>query len=510
MDRCIQFFTVVDEEVDQRTMSELTSDEVASLPIYMHYFGLDDHPLSLDAVDTLAASMVSTEEPAGGKVPAGYTYLSQFIFHDLTWLSEEGGGTKNKASSALDMDSLLGNRFTLPDPPCPGSNDALRVGMTHNGEGSLPPLPWDVPRKPRCVAASDEDRRPKGFPLVPDLRNEGFLQLAQTHVVFLKFYNAVARHNGYGGSKFNEAAARREFVQHVQSVVLFDLLETLAEPLVYEDVVIRNARRVIHPDAVTKKSPFLIPIEFAAAAARYGHSMVRQRYAWNSDHDDNLPADLVTLITTSWQNGYPGSPQLGKLARDWVIDWERFFDFSPLIGAGARTPVPANPISPRITETMGNLPAHIRPLPSGGKSPPVGSTFSVSRATLRRQVQFQMVSAQKIIYAIEHMKDAIPIERSLTPDELAGPPGPTADAFRKFPELAEKTPIWFYVLREAEVLGGGERLGPLGSRLIAETLHAAVEAAGQDSLVANPGWKPSLPCHGSRFMMTDLIAFASA
>src|SRR5215468_873475 len=272
-DKRIQYFTVTDDALAERVLSDLRSDEVRSLPVYKYYFDRDLQPLSLEAIEALAASMVSTDEPAGGTVPAGYTYLSQFIFHDLTWLSEDGGGIENKASSALDMDSVLGNRFALPDPSCPGSNDALRVGMTHKGWGCLKPLPDDVPRKPRCVAVSHDDSSPTGFPLIPDLRNEGFLQLAQMHVLFLKFYNAVARHNGYGDDKFDEAAAKRAFVQHVQSVVLFDLLVMLADAAVYQDVVVRNARRVIHPDAVTKESPFLIPIEFAAAAARYGHSM---------------------------------------------------------------------------------------------------------------------------------------------------------------------------------------------------------------------------------------------
>jgi len=236
--------------------------------------------------------------------------------------------------------------------------------------------------------------------------------------------------------------------------------------------------------------------------------MARQRYAWNDDHDENRQVGLDTLITTSWQNGPPDSPRLTQLDRDWVIDWQRFFDFGPLLGTAGRPPVHANPIRPRVAQTMGNLPAYIRPVPSGSNPPPPGSTFNIARATLLRQIQFQMASAQSIIAFIESVKGAPPI-RHLTPAELAGPPGPTADAFQRFPKLADKTPIWFYVLREAEVVGCGERLGPLGSRLVAETLHAAVETAGSESLVANPGWTPSLPCLGKHFMMTDLIAFAS-
>ncbi|HSH94044.1 MAG TPA: hypothetical protein VK968_07850, partial [Roseimicrobium sp.] len=453
-------------------------------------------------VDDLAASMVDAQGAAPGRVPAGYTYLAQFIIHDLTWLSPKGEKEQNKASAMLDMDSVLGNRFADPEPGCPGSVDALRVGLTLAGYGTDElPLPDDVPRK-------EADSFPTGSPLIPDTRNEAFLQLAQMHVAFLKFYNAVARKNGFGGDGFDEDAAKQNFRQHVQSVVLYDLLERLTDPVVYEDVVTGNRRRIIHPDRVTDQNPFVIPIEFAAAAARFGHTMVRESYEWNATHHEGRPADLITLVTLSHQNSYPGDARLLHLPRDWVIDWQRFFDFSPLLGATARTPVGANLISPRVAQTMGSLPEHLRVTPSGKKVPDDRATFNIARETLRRQLDFMMASAQTAIDCINCcMPEELSIEK-LTPDELAGEESRTSTVFGRHPELAGMTPIWFYVLREAELKGGGERLGPFGSRLVAETIHAAIEATGKDSLTANSHWTPCLPFREKNFKMTDLIAYA--
>ena len=61
--------------------------------------------------------------------------------------------------------------------------------------------------------------------------------------------------------------------------------------------------------------------------------------------------------------------------------------------------------------------------------------------------------------------------------------------------LHEQTPLWYYILREAEVLGirkfrGGECLGPLGSRIVAEVLLGVMNADPNHYLNADPTWSP--------------------
>ena len=73
-------------------------------------------------------------------------------------------------------------------------------------------------------------------------------------------------------------------------------------------------------------------------------------------------------------------------------------------------------------------------------------------------------------------------------------------------ELRDNCPLWFYVLREAETIGRG-RLGPVGSRIVAETFHRAMETS-RHSIVREPTWRPTLGDEPGRFLMTDLLKFA--
>ncbi len=72
--------------------------------------------------------------------------------------------------------------------------------------------------------------------------------------------------------------------------------------------------------------------------------------------------------------------------------------------------------------------------------------------------------------------------------------------------LATRTPLWFYILREAELNNG--RLKGVGARIVAETFHRAMQAS-RFSVVRNPGFKPTLGPRKAKgiFEMTDLLFF---
>jgi len=85
--------------------------------------------------------------------------------------------------------------------------------------------------------------------------------------------------------------------------------------------------------------------------------------------------------------------------------------------------------------------------------------------------------------------------------------------------LNEKTPLWYYLLREAELLGrrrfrGGECLGPLGSRIVGEVLLGVLNADPEHYLNVDPNWRPLTAVFGrsseSRRIDTlrEFIAFA--
>jgi hypothetical protein len=71
-----------------------------------------------------------------------------------------------------------------------------------------------------------------------------------------------------------------------------------------------------------------------------------------------------------------------------------------------------------------------------------------------------------------------------------------------------ETPLWYYILKEAEIQGQGLRLGQVGSRIIAEVFIGLLEGDSNSYLTRNPDWKPSLPSAiPGTFTMADLLKF---
>ena len=66
-------------------------------------------------------------------------------------------------------------------------------------------------------------------------------------------------------------------------------------------------------------------------------------------------------------------------------------------------------------------------------------------------------------------------------------------------------PLWFYVLKEAELLGN-EKLGPMGGRIVAEVLLGLLKGDPSSYINVEPNWKPTLSS-AADFKMADLIAF---
>jgi hypothetical protein len=228
--------------------------------------------------------------------------------------------------------------------------------------------------------------------------------------------------------------------------------------------------------------------------------MVRARYEWNSIHID---AYFETLFETSHRNSWPNVSgiKMTKIGDDWIIDWRRFFELDGLFSGPPTNR--AKTIDTRLELPLSTLPEHFH-----NPDAPKGPTFNLAHTTLARQRTLQMRSAQEAIALMNPLLGSHAIT-PLTTAELVGTDTDRVKVFLDFPDLVENTPIWFYVLREAEVSGINGSLGPMGSRLVMETVHAAIEAA-EFSILATPGWQPSLPRSNSgNFTMPDLILFSA-
>jgi hypothetical protein len=65
-------------------------------------------------------------------------------------------------------------------------------------------------------------------------------------------------------------------------------------------------------------------------------------------------------------------------------------------------------------------------------------------------------------------------------------------------------PLWFYILKEAEHRGG-DRLGPVGGRIVAEVLIGLLRADPASYLSREPDWEPTLAAAGPSFDLADLL-----
>jgi hypothetical protein len=431
-------------------------------------------------------------------IPAAYTYFGQFVFHDIThWKPPVGDGpVAGLRSAALDLDSVLGFEPSDTADGDPNLTTPLPLGSTTRDLRG-------------CSFAADLPRSPCGAPLIADARNDDNLALAQVHVAMTAFANAVRAAVGPQGRAAALAAT------HVQAVVLSDYLPRILDPDVFRDVM-ENGRAIVWPDEA-EDTPFLVPLEFVAACGRFGHSMVKHRYDWNAHHPGaGAPAFWESTYSST---AYP----MRMLDWSWVSDWGRLLpaegETVPGGGPGGRWPLQAAALSSRLADPLRRMP--VAALPPGGPGQPPLSANLATRS-LERAQSLRLSSGQA---AVRRMNERLaargrPTVPLLSRDDILAGEGDAArtilTAAGPGGRLCDETPMWLYVLKEADVQQGSRRLGAFGSRIVGETLDAAV-AASSPSMLAGDGRRPELswrpdprlrPSRPDRYGLRDLVAFA--
>lgn len=439
----------------------------------------------------LGSTITAKGESPDGPIPAGYTYFGQFVDHDIT-LDTTAGKPEDAAplvddfaadairqgrSPSLDLDSLYGapgKQAELLDV----DGARLRLGTTSPAQGVPAMAGFDVPR----VAEGER----KGEAIIGDDRNDENLIVQQMHVVFLRFHNKVVGEldAGADGPPVLLAAARQLVTRHYQWIVLNDFVARLADPGVFAEVVraghdggVRLAPRVFK---VTGPQTPPMPLEFSAAAFRLGHSMVRDTYSWNRIFRKGTAFKLFFVFShLSGGIGRTGSDDPDKsfgtlfatFPSNWIADWRRMVPLEQVPGfpafvrgenegAGEIPLNMAKAIDTRMAEELGRLPF------KGG---------NLAGRNLIRGARNGLPSGQDLADAVVAAGD--PRAVALTPEEICRGLPPEALRVVREHEFDVKTPLWYYVLKEAEIRAGGLHLGPLGSRILVETFVALIRAS---------------------------------
>ena len=207
-----------------------------------------------------------------------------------------------------------------------------------------------------------------------------------------------------------------------------------------------------------------MPVEFQGAAYRMGHSMVRPSYRANLAGDNGQPFFAFVFDPAQHGKSDPDDLRGGCRAPRRFVGWQTFFDF------GDGEVKPNKRIDTKISTTLFDLPLGA----IASHDPPT----ALPQRNLLRHLTWQLPSGQRIARAI----DVTPLAPSQL-RELA----PLRAGFER------STPLWYYVLKEAELLADGLHLGPVGGRIVAEVFIGLLQTDPGSYLSTRPRWRPTLP-----------------
>ena len=515
---------------DTSPFDYLFDDLAAAWPA--HHLPVDDPAAVVTALEALGAAMVE-DPPAGpdplaqpdnSTIPPVYTYWGQFIDHDMTANTDRDSAVSDITASPfvprapafvranlenlrqpqLNLDSLYGDGPTF-DPAHPTEAAALYDGISfvvgevaEVADPGKPPLAG-VPVAPVGDLAHD---LPRGGTTarIADARNDENLIIAQLHVAFLRFHNAVvdwvrANEHPGGGERGVFRRARRLTRWHYQWLVANDFLRTVALTGVADHVLFSD-----DPAYRRRHGRAYMPLEHSVAAYRFGHSMVRGSYDYNRNFGrpgtnvlPNASFGLLFAFTGKATPPFFGATQ--ALPFNWVIEWERFVD------RGSALPDHfARRIDTRLAPPLRDLANE-----GTGAAPPIALILRrLATRNLLRGYLLGIPTGQAVAAALG--------VTPLTATELQRGNSVFLNEALAAGGFLERTPLWFYVLKEAEVRANGSSLGEVGSRIVCETIIGQLREDPASYLNVEEGWAPAdgvrLPNGDAIVSIADLLRFA--
>jgi Animal haem peroxidase len=498
---------------------------------------VDYDPLKLSNPDTIVGIIATSidqglDDPSDTPddqenpfVPAAYTYLGQFIDHDLTFDTRSTLKTipadlssfpNDERTPRLDMDCLYGL----------GPNSAPFMYDEDGRLATNPGKPFDLPRSATLFKPDDQASHRA---IIGDPRNDENSIVCQLQLAFLQFHNAMIsyfKRQGLSGSDLFRTA-QREVRFTYQKIVVTDFLKRVVQGSVYEPFVRAHKERGDAAYKLYKKGALraALPLEFTGAAYRFGHSGIRNAYRLN-DH-------FQRKIFNGSDDATESLVGFGDLPEDHRIDWSLFVTASlpPGQKGDNRSEVNGQPVKDdpkrlqyayKIDTTLVN-PLHALPPRIAGATPPFNA---LAARNLKRGYNFSLPSGQDIARAlgVSHHPPLVFGEQLLPFAKMPDMPAKDAAA------LEANTPLWLYILAEGQAClakpdgsfatktdengktavdkdsDAGTQLGPVGGRILLETFFGILDDDEESYVHAN-GWHSVVKPGADTITLWDVLRF---
>jgi hypothetical protein len=225
--------------------------------------------------------------------------------------------------------------------------------------------------------------------------------------------------------------------------------------------------------------------------------MIRDAYNWNRIFDFGA-GTLDFLFVFSGGSGDLGGNL--RLPSNWIADFRRLYDFTEAGRANLAVPAAqfnrAMRIDTSLVDPLASLPGF-----------PATEEGNLAFRNLTRARMVRLATGQQMVSFLKNSKGITPLQKLTNAQIRDGKGGADLSGLTQAQRaaLVQNTPLWFYILREAEFNAG--RLKGVGARIVAETFHRAMEGS-TFSIVRNPSFRPSLGPNDQTFRMVDLLLFA--
>jgi heme peroxidase len=445
------------------------------------------------------------QDPEESSIPALYTYLGQFIDHDITFdpasslqAKDDPDGLTDFRTPALDLDNIYGRG--PDDQPYMYDKDgktfllgkAINAGQTNVGA-------TDLPRNNAKPARA----------LIGDPRNDENTIVSQLQGLFHRFHNRTVQDHPH--VKFEHIQRLVRF--HYQYVVVHDFLARIVKASVLGELKNEEGEydlkklKFFH----WKNEPFM-PVEFSVACYRLGHSMIRPGYRLNDDDKTLLP---IFTTPDAQKAGFADDLQgFREVDGNKAIDWGRFIDIDTRAYDGTDDEKKkrlqfAYRIDTSVVNPLAHLPAAVAANPS-----------SLAQRNLERGWRLGLPSGQHVATAmgVKPMDDSeILIGKSVDrPDKGEDPVG-IADLKGVGEVFKQNCPLWTYILAEAmhkpqesfDIPVSEKKsittpqLGRVGGRIVAEVFLGLLFGDNHSFLSLDPMWQPTKKVNGKLTPIPD-------